>query len=134
MASLPDGIPMLNLRYRPFWLATSAVLVLGVVWGSLQTSLSGEVPQGYDKVEHFGTYLFLAVWFTGLMARKRWWLVAATLLLLGAAMEAGQYAMQAGRTADVIDMAANVAGVAAGLLLAALLTGGWAQRVESWLK
>ncbi len=125
---------MLNLRYRPFWLATSAVLVLGVVWGSLQTSLSGEVPQGYDKVEHFGTYLFLAVWFTGLMARKRWWLVAATLLLLGAAMEAGQYAMQAGRTADVIDMAANVAGVAAGLLLAALLTGGWAQRVESWLK
>ena len=125
---------MLNLRYRPFWIATSAVLVLGVVWGSLQTSLSGEVPQGFDKVEHFGTYLFLAVWFTGLMARRRWWLVAATLLLLGAMMEAAQYAMQAGRTADVNDMTANVAGIAAGLLLAALLTGGWAQRVESWLK
>jgi VanZ family protein len=134
MASLPDGIPMLNLRYRPFWIAASAVLVLGVVWGSLQTVLGGEVPQGLDKVEHFGTYLFLAVWFTGLMARKRWWLVAVTLLLLGAMMEAGQYAMQAGRAADVNDMAANVAGIAAGLLLAALLTGGWAQRVESWLR
>ena len=49
-------------------------------------------------------------------------------------MEAGQYVMQAGRTADVYDMAANTAGVAAGLLLAALLTGGWAQRIESWLR
>jgi VanZ family protein len=134
MASLPDGIPMLNLRYRLFWIAASAVLVLGVVWGSLQTSPSMEVPQGFDKVEHFGTYLFLAVWFTGLMARRRWWLVAATLLLLGAVMEAGQCAMQAGRTADVNDLAANVAGIAAGLLLAALLTGGWAQRFESWLR
>lgn len=125
---------MLNLRFRPFWIAASAVLVLGVVWGSLQTVLGGEVPQGFDKVEHFGTYLFLAVWFTGLIARKRWWMVAATLLILGAAMEAGQYLMQAGRTADVYDMAANAAGIAAGLLLAALLTGGWAQRIESWLR
>jgi VanZ family protein len=92
------------------------------------------VPQGFDKVEHFGSYLLLAVWFTGLIARKRWWLVAATLLLLGAVMEAGQYLMQAGRTADAHDMAANTAGIAAGLLLAALLTGGWAQRIESWLR
>lgn len=125
---------MLKLRYRPFWITASAVLVLGVVWGSLQTALGGEVPQGFDKVEHFVTYLLLAVWFTGLVARKRWWMVAATLLLLGAAMEAGQYIMQAGRTADVYDIAANTAGIAAGLLLAALLTGGWAQRIESWLR
>ena len=125
---------MLNLRYRPVWIAASAVLVLGVVWGSLQTSLGGEVPQGFDKVEHFGTYLFLAVWFTGLFARPRWWMVAVTLLALGAAMETGQYVMQAGRTADVYDMAANAAGVTVGLLLATLLTGGWAQRIESWLR
>ena len=92
---------MLNLRYRPFWIAASVVLVLGVVWGSLQSAFGGEVPQGFDKVEHFGTYLFLAVWFTGLMARRRWWLVAAALLLPGAVMEAGQYAMQAGRAAGL---------------------------------
>ena len=125
---------MLNLRFRPFWIAASCVLVLGVVWGSLQTAFGGEVPQGFDKVEHFGTYMFLAVWFTGLFARPRWWTVVVALLALGAVMEAGQYIMQAGRTADVSDMAANAAGVAAGLLLAALLTGGWAQRVESWLR
>jgi len=125
---------MLNLRYRPFWIAASVVLVLGVVWGSLQTVFGGEVPQGFDKVEHFSTYMFLAVWFTGIFARPRWWLVVLALLALGASMEAGQYIMRAGRTADVYDMAANTAGVAAGLLLAALLTGGWAQRFESWLR
>jgi VanZ family protein len=127
-------MPMLKLHYRPFWITASVVLVLGVVWGSLQTSLGGEVPQGFDKVEHFSTYMFLAVWFTGIFARPRWWTVVIALLVLGASMEAGQYMMRAGRTADVYDMAANTAGVAAGLLLAALLTGGWAQRIESWLR
>jgi VanZ family protein len=125
---------MLNLRHRPFWLAASAVLVLGVVWGSLQTAFGGPAPQGFDKVEHFGTYLFLAVWFTGIFARRRWWTVVIALLALGASMEAGQYIMQAGRAGDAYDMAANTAGITAGLLLALLLTGGWAQRVESWLR
>ena len=125
---------MLNLRYRPFWIAASLVLVLGVVWGSLQTAFGGEVPQGFDKVEHFSTYMFLAVWFTGIFARPRWWAIVVALLALGASMEAGQYIMRAGRTADVYDMAANTAGVTAGLLLAAVLTGCWAQRIESWLR
>jgi VanZ family protein len=125
---------MLNLRHRPFWIAASAVLVLGVVWGSLQTAFGGHVPQGFDKVEHFSTYLFLAVWFTGLIARPRWWAVVVALLALGASMELGQSLMGAGRIADVRDMAANTAGVTAGLLLAMRLTGGWAQRVESWLR
>jgi VanZ family protein len=125
---------MLDLRYRPFWIAASLVLVLGVVWGSLQTAIGGEVPQGFDKVEHFSTYMILAVWFTGIFARPRWWMVVVALLALGAAMEAGQYIMGAGRTADAYDMAANTAGVIAGLLLATLLTGGWAQRIESWLR
>ena len=95
---------MLELHHRRFWIATSAVLVLGVVWGSLQTALGGAVPQGFDKVEHFSTYLFLAVWFTGIFARPRWWLVVAALLALGASMEAGQYLMGSGRTADIHDM------------------------------
>jgi hypothetical protein len=35
---------------------------------------------------------------------------------------------------DPLDMAANTAGVAAGVSLALLLTGGWAQKIESWLR
>lgn len=125
---------MLHLRFRPYWIIASTLLVLSVVWGSLQTSLHDQVPQGFDKVEHFSTYLILAVWFTGLLARGRWWSVVIALLALGASMEAGQYLMHAGRTADVLDMAANTAGITAGMLLALALTGGWAQRVESWLR
>ena len=124
---------MLNLRYRRLWIVASVALVLGVVWGSLQNVVGGPSIQGFDKIEHFGTYMFLAVWFTGLCMRPRWWLVGVGLLGLGLSIEVGQYLMRAGRIADAYDMAANIAGVLAGLLLASVLTGGWAQRVESWL-
>jgi VanZ family protein len=124
---------MLALRYRPFWITASCVLVAIVVWGSLQTSINPNVGQGFDKVEHFAAYLFLAVWFTGLYRRPRYAAVATGLLALGFAMEVGQFAMHAGRTGDPYDMAANGAGIVAGVLLAWFATGGWAERVEAWL-
>jgi VanZ family protein len=124
---------MLTLRYKPLWMSASVVLVLGVIWGSLQTRYGFAVPHGFDKVEHFSTYTFLAVWFTGLLQRPRYWLAMLGLLGLGLAMEILQWAMRAGRTGDPYDMAANTCGVVAGLMLALLLTGGWAQRVEAWL-
>jgi VanZ family protein len=124
---------MLELRHRRLWFAASLGLVALVVWGSLQTTVGVPTPQGFDKVEHFATYLVLAMWFTGLVPRARWWRVVAGLLGLGLAMELGQYLMQAGRLADPADMFANTAGVAAGMLLAWLGTGGWALKVEAWL-
>jgi len=124
---------MLTLRYRPLWLLASIVLVLVVIWGSLQTRYGLNVPHGFDKVEHVSTYMFLAVWFTGLIQRPRYWIAMLCLLGLGATMEFAQWAMHAGRTADPYDMAANCCGVLAGLTLARLGTGGWAQRVEAWM-
>jgi VanZ family protein len=126
-------MPMLDLRYRQFWIAASVVLVLGVVWGSLQSAFSGPSIHGFDKFQHFGTYLILAGWFTGLYGRPHWWRIVAGLLGLGLAMELGQYAMQSGRMGDPYDMAANTGGVAVGIVVAWLLTGGWAQKVEAWL-
>jgi VanZ family protein len=124
---------VLELRHRRLWIAASLVLMAIVVWGSLQTTVGSPTPQGFDKIEHFTTYLFLAAWFTGLVPRARWWRVVAGLLGLGLAMELGQYLMQAGRLGDPADMLANAAGIAAGMLLARLGTGGWALKVESWL-
>lgn len=124
---------MLNLRYRRFWITASAILVLGVAWGSLQSAFSGPSLQGFDKIQHFGTYLFLAGWFTGLYRRPHWWRIVAGLLGLGLAMELGQYVMESGRMGDPYDMAANAGGVAAGIVVAWLVTGGWAQKVEAWL-
>ena len=125
---------MLSLRYKPIWIFASIVLVLAVIWGSLQTAYGGPEPKGFDKVEHFSTYMFLAVWFTGLLNRPRYWIAALALLALGFAMEIAQFAMRAGRMGDAYDMAANTGGIVAGVLLALLLTGGWAQRVESWMR
>jgi VanZ family protein len=124
---------MLTLRHRRFWIAASVLLVAVVVLGSLQTAFATGKLQGFDKVEHFCTYMFLAVWFTGLYRRPRYWLVAAGLLALGLSMEIAQFVMQAGRMGDPYDMAANTGGVAAGLVLALVATGGWAQRLEAWL-
>jgi len=88
---------MLPLRYRAFWIAASLAMVVIVIWGSLQTAFATPPVQGFDKVEHFLTYMFLAVWFTGLFVRPHWWRIVAGLLALGLAMEIGQYLMHAGR-------------------------------------
>lgn len=124
---------MLSLRYKQFWIIVSVVLLLGVMWGTLQTAFHGFMPKGLDKVKHFSTYLFLAVWFMGLLHRPRYWIAVLCLLGFGLSLEVAQWAMHAGRTGDPYDMAANTAGVLLGLLLALAFTGGWAQRVEAWL-
>lgn len=125
---------MLALRHRRLWIFASLVLVAIVVWGSLQTRVKISPMQGFDKVEHFSTYMFLAFWFTGLYRRSRYWVVATGLLALGLVMEVMQWAMHAGRTADPYDMAANTGGMLAGLLLALALTGGWAEKLEARLR
>lgn len=124
---------MLRLAHAPAWIAASLLLMALVVWGSLMPA--GDTPpvDHLDKVEHAAVYALLAVWFTGLVARQRYLAVAAALAAFGVLMEALQHAMQLGRRADVLDVAANVSGAAAGLAIAAWRTGGWAQRVESWL-
>jgi VanZ family protein len=125
---------MIPLRHRALWLAMSAILVAFIVYASLVPDLALPVPGGFDKVEHFTTYCVLAVWFTGLYPRGRYWRVVAALLALGAGLEIAQGVMGLGRTADVFDMAANAAGIGVGLALALTLTGNWARRVEAWLK
>lgn len=111
----------------------SALLVAVIVYASLAPDISLPVPGSYDKLEHFGTYCALAVWFTGLYPRARYWTVVAGLLALGLGLEIAQGVMQLGRSAEALDMIANAAGVGVGLLLAFALTGNWACRVEAWL-
>jgi len=111
----------------------SAVLVAVIVYASLAPDLALSGPEGSDKVGHFATYCGLAVWFTGLYPRTRYWKVVAGLLALGLGLEIAQGVMQLGRSAELLDMVANATGVGVGLLLAIALTGNWARRVEAWL-
>jgi VanZ family protein len=124
---------MIPLRHRGMWLAISAALVAVIAYSSLTPDLALPAPEGFDKAEHFIAYCALAVWFTGLYPRARYWRVVTGLLVLGLGVEVAQGAMQLGRTAEVLDMVANAVGVAAGVLLALVWTGGWAGRFESWL-
>ena len=124
---------MLPLVYTPAWLAASVLLVGAVIYGSLGTDSSLPSPVEFDKLAHFGAYLFLAVWFTGLVPRAQYWKVVLALVGLGLAMEVLQQLMQRGRYGDPFDMAANALGVAAGLSLALWLTGGWARWIDAWL-
>lgn len=124
---------MLPLRHRALWQALSLLLVLTVVWGSLQTQVDLPAPGGFDKFEHLGSYCFLTVWFTGMHGRGRYWIIALMLAALGLSMEIMQYLMAAGREADPYDMLANAIGVGLGLGLAFGATGGWTPRIEAWL-
>jgi VanZ family protein len=125
---------MIPLPHRTLWLAMSAVFVAAIAYGSLAPDVPLPVPGSFDKLEHFTAYCGLAVWFTGLYPRGRYWQVVAALLALGAGLEIAQGVMKLGRTADAFDMLANAAGVGVGLALALTLTGNWARGVEAWLK
>lgn len=124
---------MLPLVHKRLWLAASTSLLALVVYASLSPAPAISVPGNFDKLEHFGAYLFLAVWFTALYPRSRYWLVASGLLSLGLALEVLQHQMALGRFGDPRDMAANASGVLLGCGLAIVATGGWASRVDAWL-
>jgi VanZ family protein len=124
---------MLPLRHRPLWITMSLVLLAAVLFASLQPDFGPAVPANFDKVEHLTAYVVLAVWFTGLVARGRYWVVACGLLALGLLVEVFQGLMNLGRSAEVSDMLANALGVVVGITIALSSTGGWAPRLESWL-
>lgn len=124
---------MLPLQHKRLWLTASVLLLALVVYGSLSPGPAVPTPGHFDKVEHLGVYVFLAVWFTALYPRPKYWRVALALLALGLAMEVLQQAMGLGRMADPRDMAANAAGVLLGCGLAIAATGNWARRVDAWL-
>jgi hypothetical protein len=123
---------LLPLRFPKLWSAVGWLLVAGVVVGSL---IPGPALEGFDvsdKIQHAAAYFVLMVWFAGFYRRGVYPLLAAVLMALGLALDLLQ-GLTATRTFDWRDVAMNCAGVMAGLILAALLLGGWCQRIEQRL-
>jgi len=125
---------MLPLAHAPAWLAASVLLVAAVIVVSMVPGNSGPDIGNLDKVGHFFAYAVLATWFGGLFARRWYWGVAIALALLGIGLEVLQALVAHNRSGDPNDVVANVTGVGAGLALAWWRTGGWALRMEAWLK
>lgn len=129
---------MLPLRYSRGWQA-AGVLILVLVFVAAITPAFTPWPRmdvrsliGADKWLHGLTFLFLAAWFSGQYARRSYWRIALGLLVFGGFIELCQRSV-AYRTADSLDLLANVVGLSLGLLLAVAGIGGWSLRVETWL-
>jgi VanZ family protein len=78
-----------------------------------------------DKLSHLAGHGALAVYFTGLVARRSWWKIFIALLALGIAIEFAQYTMHSGREGDPRDVLANSCGVLLGLGLGWLGLSRW---------
>jgi len=120
---------VLELRFRWFWLALGWLLVVSVAVASVLPSV---VPTGFaysDKLAHGASYCLLMVWFAGLYARRRYGLIALTLLALGVVLEVIQGQLSY-RLFDLADLRANALGVLIGMVLSFWFFAGWCQRVE----
>jgi VanZ family protein len=85
-----------------------------------------------DKVSHLAGHGLLAVYFSGLVPRRRWWKIFVFLLLFGAAVEVAQYYMDVGREGDPRDVIANSCGALLGLLAGWLGLSRWPE-FATWL-
>ena len=126
---------MLPLKYARFWSLASSVVVGAALYTCLAPieMLAPELGLFSDKLEHSVGYVALALWFGGLFPPSRYWAVGLGLLGMGIGVEILQGAMDLGRHADVRDVLANSLGIVAGLLLARVGLGQWAQRLEAYL-
>ena len=130
---------MLQLRYTRRWRIAGFVLLLLVLVATLMPAVwffssSTELVtwfMGVDKWLHVLTFLFLAVWFSGQYERRNYWRIGIGLVLFGALIEMSQR-MVTHRSAEWLDLAADVGGIVAGLLIALAGIGGWSLRAEQW--
>jgi hypothetical protein len=127
---------MLPLQHAGVWRFLSILLLLVVLAGTLTPTfwldnrMKGlSLFAHTDKWLHGLTFGFLALWFGGLFARHRYWLIALGLFGFGVFVEGCQL-LVGYRMADWLDVAANTAGIVTGLLVAAIGVGGWALWLE----
>ena len=129
---------MLPLRYSRRWRIAGFLVLLAVFAATVAPAL-GFWPRStiraifaFDKWLHGLTFLFLTVWFTGQYARRAYWRVVIGLAVFGVFIEFCQRFLTY-RSSDPADVAANLAGIAVGLLIAFAGLGGWSLKVEDWL-
>lgn len=130
---------MLELRFAGAWRAMSVLALLTILGATLVPSdwlWFNDPSFRYsisDKWMHGITFMALSLWFCGQYARSSYWRVALGLLAFGLLIEIAQRAVGY-RTADLHDLAADMAGIAAGLLIAVTGAGGWTPKLEDWLQ
>ena len=128
---------MLPLRHRKRWRLAGIFLLLAVLAATIMPTLwwprfPHSKLMSMDKWLHLLTFLFLSLWFAGQYARSSYWRLVVGLIAFGLLIEAGQ-AMISYRSAEWMDLVADVCGIAVGLIIALAGLGGWSLRFEQWL-
>ena len=130
---------MLPLRYALRWQVVSALLLLVVLASAIMPAIwlwPDRVKMlswidNLDKWAHLLTFAFLAVWFAGQYRRGAYWRIGLGLVGFGVLIELCQR-LVGYRSAEWLDIGADVIGIAIGLALGLAGAGGWSQRFEDW--
>ena len=130
---------MLPLRFARQWQMLSAALLLLVLIAAVLPAawfLPDSVRlvpwlANLDKWAHVLGFAAITVWFTGQYPRQAYWRIALGLGAYGVLIELCQQPVSY-RSAEWPDVAADVTGIAIGLLIAMAGAGGWCQPFEDW--
>lgn len=123
---------MLPLRYKWFWFGTGLACV-GVILALALAPASFGVPSlGSDKITHWLAFVFLTVWFLGVVEVSLTLRVVVALAAYGLLIEWLQ-SFTSYRVSDPYDVAADFVGITTGWLLAAAGLRRWCWRVEAVL-
>ena len=130
---------MLSLRYARRWQIAGIGLLAMVLAGALLPAdwFWSEGPDSpffiSDKWVHGVTFAALALWFSGQYARRSYWRLIMGLVAFGLLIEMTQR-MVSYRTAEWMDLLADLLGLAVGMVVALAGAGGWCLRFEEWLQ
>lgn len=125
----PEALP--QLRFRRLWILVGIMLMVFIALLSLMPPEQLPVVRLSDKIKHIMAYVLLAFWFGSLLPRNRFLRIALALILYGVLIELLQASMGRGRMAELLDVGANVVGIAGGLLLSLTPAGRWPHWLES---
>lgn len=131
---------MLPLRYATRWRTAGIVLLVLVLaaalmppvwmWPDDRQYVTWFVDM--DKWLHGITFAVLAIWFAGQYRPQSYWRIGIGLIFFGVFVEACQR-LAAYRSADLLDVAADIAGITIGLAVATAGLGRWSLWVENRL-
>jgi len=121
LARLPD--------HRRWWLLGGYGLLALVMGLALVPGSGLPVVPVSDKLMHALTFMLLMLWFSALYPLQQAWRVALGLLGYGVLMELLQ-GLSGQRSAEIGDLLADAAGIAAGWLLARAGLHRWCRWVE----
>lgn len=130
---------MLPLRYARRWRIAGYLLLAMVLAAAMVPpdwfGFSGSEPliSNFDKWLHGITFTALMLWFSGQYTRNGYWRPGTGLLAFGLLIEIAQRTVSY-RTADRMDLMADLAGISLGAAITLAGLGGWCKRFEDGLQ